>query len=71
MKIEFGLTDLAGLVRDVAGVAAHIERGMTAAFGGDVNALLVAAQAKILFLIAGRRLQQLILVIRDYADRGT
>ena len=43
----------AGLVRDVAGVAAHIERGMTAALFGDIQSGLVATEAEIFFLAAG------------------
>ena len=52
MKVELGLADLPCLVRDVAGVAAHVEGGVAAAFLGNVHAGLVATQAKILFLIS-------------------
>ena len=53
----------AGLVRRVAGVATHIEGGVTTALRGDVLALVMTGQAKIVFLLACRCLEQLILEI--------
>ena len=53
----------AGLVGDVAGVAAHIESGVTAALLGHIQSGLVATEAEILFLAARNRLQELILVV--------
>ena len=53
----------AGLVGDMAGVAAHIERGMTAALLGHIQSGLVATEAEILFFVARKRLEELILVV--------
>ena len=53
----------ARLVGHVAGVAAHVERGMSAALLGHVQPGLMATQAEVLLFPARRRLQQLILVI--------
>lgn len=50
--IELRLTHLARLVRGVASVATHIERGMAAAFLGNIQASVVAAQAQVFFLIS-------------------
>src|SRR5689334_18282043 len=47
----------------VAGVAAHVERGVAASLLGDVHAGVVAGQAKIFFLLSRHRLEQLVLVI--------
>src|SRR5215469_6225502 len=63
MKVEFLLTLFASLVGNVAGFATHVERPMAAAFLRNINADLVATQAKVLFRIPGRRLEQLILII--------
>ena len=41
-----------GFVRRVAGIATHVERGVTAALGRDVRALLVAGEAQIFFFAA-------------------
>jgi len=64
MKVELGLADLPGFVRDVAAVAAHVEGGMAAAFLGHVHAGLMTAQAQVLFLVPCSGLQQLILIVR-------
>ena len=53
----------AGFVGDMAGVAADIERGVTASLLWHIQAGLMAIEAKILFFPAGRGLQKLILVI--------
>ena len=50
MKIKLGLAGFSGLVGRVAGVASHVERGVAAAFFGDVQSLRVAVQAEILLL---------------------
>ena len=55
--------DRACFVRGVAGVAAHVEGGVAAAFGGDIEAGGVASKAEIFFLVAGFGLQQLILIV--------
>src|SRR5208283_3316290 len=47
MKIKLDLAYLTGLMRDVAGVASHIEGRMAAAFVGHVHPGLVAAKAKV------------------------
>src|SRR5208282_4742819 len=55
---------IAGLVRDVAGVAAHIERGVAAAALRDIHSLVVAGETKVLLRgRTGRRLQELVLVV--------
>jgi hypothetical protein len=64
MKIEFHLSAFANLVRRVAGIAAHIERGVAAAFVGSVQACLMAAKTQIFFFITGRGFDQLVLVFR-------
>jgi len=56
MEVELGLADLAGFVGDVAGVAAHIERGMTAAFLRHIRTRVVTTEAEILFLVPRGRL---------------
>ena len=53
----------AGLVRDMAGVAAHVERGVTASLLWNIHTLVVAGEAEIVFLVARHRLQQLELVV--------
>ena len=40
MKIKLGFAALSGLVRDVASVAAHVERGMAAALPGTFSPCL-------------------------------
>ena len=54
----------AGFVYRVARIATHIERRVTAALGGNVQALLVAGKAEVFFLAATCCFQQLVLVIR-------
>ena len=48
MKIELLFAALAGFVRHVAGLAAHVQRHVPAALFWDVHAGRVAAEAKIL-----------------------
>lgn len=50
--VELNFANLSGLVRDVAGVAAHVESGVAAAFGRDIEAGRVASKAEIFFLVA-------------------
>ena len=57
VKLVLGSRIRAALVRRVAGVASHVERGMTAALLGNVQALVVAREAKIVFLVSDRRFQ--------------
>ena len=54
----------ARLVRHMAGLAAHVERRVPAAFFRNIHALVVASEAKIIFLLSRRGLQQLILIVR-------
>ena len=54
----------ASFVCCVARIATHIERRVTAALGGNVQALLVAGKAEVFFLAATCCFQQLVLVIR-------
>jgi hypothetical protein len=51
MKIEFGLANLSRFVGNVASVAAHVERGMAAAFLRHIQPGGMAAQAEVFFLI--------------------
>ncbi|SRR5208282_4034065 len=65
MKIEFGLAHFAGLMRRVARVAAHVERGVTAAVLSRIlGSGVMAGKAEIVFLVARGRLQQLKFVVR-------
>lgn len=64
MEIKLGLPHFAGLVGGVASVATHVEGRVPAALCRNIQAGLVAAQAEVLFLVAGDWLQQLILIIR-------
>jgi hypothetical protein len=64
MIVELKLAHLARLVRRMASFAAHVEGRMPAALLRNVNADLVATQAKIFFLIPRGWLQQLILIVR-------
>jgi hypothetical protein len=63
MKAIFSGWFGSSLVCDVAGVAAHVKRGVPAAFLRHIHSGFVAAQAEILLLVAGHWLQQLVLVI--------
>lgn len=62
MKLVFRGGLWSGLMREMASVAAGVERRVAAAFVGHMKTYLVAPEAKILFLVAGGRFQQLILV---------
>jgi len=64
MKIKLYLPHFASLMGNVAGVATHVEGCVPAALCRNIQAGLVAAQAKVLFLVTGDWLQQLILIIR-------
>ena len=69
--VELDLALVASLVSDVASFATHVQRGVAAAGRWDVDALVVATQAKILVLRARGRLQQLKLIVGLDVDRGT
>src|ERR1019366_2651397 len=60
--VEFLFPLFANFVRDVAGVASHVEGGVAAAFFGDVQTLIVAIETEVLALLSRRGFQQLILV---------
>ena len=62
MISEFLLARLASLVRHVAGVAAHVERRMPAAFFRHLYTFVVTGQAETVGLIAGSGFQQLVLI---------
>lgn len=65
MEIELRLSNLARLVRRVASLAAHVEGGVAAAVLPQIlRPNFMAGEAKIIFLVARRRLQQLKLVVR-------
>src|SRR5208337_26329 len=55
--INFALASLTRLVRDMTGVAPHVESGVAAALLRDIRSLRVAGEAKIVFLFPGGRLQ--------------
>ncbi len=61
---ELKLVGIAGLVNNVAGVAATVERRMTAAALGNVHPNVVTGQAEILRLVTRSRLQQQGRVVR-------
>jgi hypothetical protein len=63
MEIEFFFAPLSGFVGDVAGLAPHVERCVTAALRRSVQPDLVAAQTQIFFGVAGSGFQQLVLVV--------
>ena len=63
MEVELGLADLSGFVGNVTTVAAHIERGVPAAFLGYVQTGFMATQAEIFFSVTGSGLQQLVLIV--------
>ena len=63
--VELSLAHLTRFVRDVAGVAAHVEGCMPAAFLGNVLADLVATQTEVFFLISRDWFEQLILILRS------
>ena len=52
MIVELSLAHLTRFVRDVAGVAAHVEGCMPAAFLGNIEAGRVATKAEVFFLVA-------------------
>lgn len=52
-----------GLVRQVACVASHIERGVSAALFRNIRSGLVAIEAQVIFSISRRRFAELILVV--------
>src|ERR1039457_3076953 len=61
--VELDLALLADLMGDVASVATHIQRGVPAAFVGNVESLRMAGQAEVFVGPAGSRYQQLVLVV--------
>src|ERR1017187_6179416 len=61
--IEFAFAAFTRFVRDVAGVASHVERSVTAATRRNIRSLRVAREAKIFFLLSRGGFQQLILVV--------
>jgi hypothetical protein len=63
MEIKLRLSNFAGLMRGVAGIATHVKGGMPATLCRNIQSRLVATQAEVLFLIARDWLQQLILVL--------
>ena len=64
VEIEFLLALVSYLVDGVAGVASHIERGVTASPRRNIRALLMAAEAEVFLGIGARGgLQKLVLVI--------
>src|SRR5437660_8189541 len=79
MIVKLTLVQGAGLMGCVAGLAAHVECGVTAAFLRYLRALRVAGQAEVVVLGgAGNGFAQLVLVFRSVrivagqavADRG-
>ena len=63
VKVELLLPFFADFMRGVAGIASHIERGVTAAFFRDICSLRVAGEAKIVFFVARSSFEQLKLVV--------
>src|SRR5579864_3308911 len=63
VEIEFWFPFFSGLVRHMAGFASHVERRVATALLWNLQPNLVTAEAEILFLSTGTRLQQLVLVV--------
>ena len=63
VKIEFALAPFPRLVHGVAGVAAHVQRGVAAAAIRYIRPLRVARQAEIVLLIARGQLAPLVLIV--------
>jgi len=61
--IEFTLAAFARLVRNVARVATHVERGVTAATRWNIRSLSVTGEAKIVFLFPSGCFQELEFVV--------
>lgn len=60
--IELLLSFFSDLVRRVAGIASHIQRGMAAALFGDIQALVVAIKTEVRAFVPSCGLQQLIFI---------
>lgn len=52
MKIELKFAHFPCFMDDVAAIAPHVERGMAAAFLGNIESGFVAGQAEVVFLVA-------------------
>lgn len=63
VESELTLIGVTGLVRDVTGFAAHVERGVTAATCGDAFSGLVTSEAEIRFFATAGRLKQVVLEV--------
>lgn len=64
MEVKLAFTSLASLVCHVAGIASHVQRGVTAAVLGDIDTNLVAGKAKVRILsVSADRLEQLVPVV--------
>jgi hypothetical protein len=64
VEIKFAFATLAHLVSNVAGIAAHIQSCVSAAILRNIDADLVATQAKIRILrVSASGLKQLILIV--------
>jgi len=64
VKAVFSCGFRSRLVGHVAGLATHIQSGMTAALFRDIESLRVASEAEIVFLVARGGPEQLVLVFR-------
>ena len=62
--VELLLTALTNLVNVVASLTTHVERSVPAAVFRNIQSLSVAPQTEVLAFISGRRLEQLIFVVR-------
>src|SRR5450631_4452089 len=65
VELVFGCKIRTSFVRRVTAIAAQIQRGVAASFVRNIRALGVAGEAEIVFLLAGGRPQQLVLVGRS------
>ena len=61
--VELGLADFSDFVGDVAGIAAHVESGVAAAFLGDIQPWLWQSRQRFCPFLTARCLEQLILVV--------
>ena len=64
VEIKLALTALSGLVGHVAGIAAHVQRCVTAAFLRDIDSDFVASQTQVCILaVAAQGFMQLVLIV--------
>ena len=63
VELEFAIWAVAGLVRDVAGIAADVERCVAASLVGNIQPLGMAIEAEVFLRASRGRLQEVIRVV--------